>query len=175
MLTLIKRMVISGTGLLIKLLYINTETDMEWLKQIDEAELQYMAPSLFVFTEDLETAASLMYKEGMASPMASYEAKAKAIGRAQKELESRPPKKYWEAVKVEFRILICTEDEKYSNLRKKLALEYQKGTKSAVALISALIGSILGVKATLLVGFCAVVLYGVLKVGKEAYCSTTNA
>ena len=156
-------------------LCINTGTDMEWLKQIDETELQYMAPSLFVFTEDLETAASLMYREGMASPIASSEDKAKAVERIQNELKSRPPKKFWEAVKVEFRILICTEDEKYSDLRKKLALESQKGTKSAVALISASVGSILGVKATLLVGFCAVVLYGVLKVGKEAYCSTTNA
>jgi hypothetical protein len=53
-------------------------------------------------------------------------------------------------------------------------LEGEKGTKSIVAIISAFIGSVLGVEATLLTGFCAVSLYAILKVGKEAYCAVEH-
>ena len=148
---------------------------MDWIKKIDKSELQYIAPSLFVFSDDVETAASLLYREGMASPLASSEDKEKAIERIKNELESRPPKKYWEAVKSEIRILICTDDEKYSKLRKQLTLEGEKGTKSIVAIISAFIGSVLGVEATMLTGFCAVSLYAISKIGKEAYCATEYA
>ncbi len=145
---------------------------MDWIEKIDNSELQYLAPSLFVFSDDIETAASLLYREGMASPLASSEDRAKAIERIKNELESRPPKKYWEAVKNEVRILICTDDQKYLKLREQLTLESEKGTKSIVAILSAFIGSVLGVEATLLTGFCAVSLYAISKVGKEAYCAT---
>ena len=145
---------------------------MDWIEKIDNSELQYLAPSLFVFSDDIETAASLLYREGKASPLASSEDRAKAIERIKNELESRPPKKYWEAVKNEVRILICTDDQKYLKLREQLTLESEKGTKSIVAILSAFIGSVLGVEATLLTGFCAVSLYAISKVGKEAYCAT---
>ena len=145
---------------------------MDWIEKIDNSELQYLAPSLFVFSDDIETAASLLYREGMASPLASSEDRAKAIERIKNELESRPPKKYWEAVKNEVRILICTDDQKYLKLREQLTLESEKVTKSIVAILSAFIGSVLGVEATLLTGFCAVSLYAISKVGKEAYCAT---
>ncbi|ADZ89703.1 hypothetical protein GV054_02080 [Marinomonas mediterranea] len=147
---------------------------MDWIEKIDKSELQYMVPALFVFFDDIETAASLLYREGMASPLASSEDKARAIERTKNELESRPPKKYWEAVKSEICTIICTDDEKYLKLRKQLMLEGEKGTKSIVAIISAFIGSVLGVEATLLTGFCAVSLYAILKVGKEAYCAVEH-
>ena len=70
-----------------------------WLESLDESDLQTIAPPLIVFSDDIETAPSLMYREGMAGPIASSEDKEKARIRIERELESRPPKKYWESVK----------------------------------------------------------------------------
>ena len=70
---------------------------------------------------------------------------------------------------------MCTDDKKYSKLRGQLSVESTKGTNAIVALISASIGSLLGVQATLLAGFCAVAMYAIVKIGKEAYCSACSA
>jgi|GEM_PF-5926115 hypothetical protein len=75
---------------------------MDWIEKIDKSELQYMVPALFVFFDDIETAASLLYREGMASPLASSEDKARAIERTKNELESRPPKNTGRLLRVRF-------------------------------------------------------------------------
>ena len=146
-----------------------------WIDGLSELELQSLAPPLFVFDDDIETAASLMYREGIASPVASTEEDSTMIDRMRVELNSRPPKNYWIAVKSEIRLLVCTDDEKYRKLREQLSLEAKKGTAPAVAAISAVVGSVLGVEATLIAGFIALALYAVIKVGKEAYCVATDA
>ena len=46
-----------------------------------------------------------------------------------------------------------------------------KGTSSIVLIVSGYLGEKFGLQASLLAGFVAVFFYGVLKVGKEAYCS----
>lgn len=146
-----------------------------WVDKLSAPELQSLAPPLFVFDDDIETAASLMYREGITRPVASAEEESKMIDRMREELNSRPSKKYWIAVKFEIRLLVCTDDEKYSKLRDKLSLEAKKGTGVAVASISAVVGSVLGAEATLIAGFIALALYAVIKIGKEAYCVATDA
>jgi hypothetical protein len=85
------------------------------------------------------------------------------------------PPKTWEALKEEFRILVCTKDKKYSSLRKKLGTTGAKSQTMIVSMIAAAMAPPLGVAVSaVLVPFCALVLLGLLKVGKEAYCRTTD-
>jgi tetrahydromethanopterin S-methyltransferase subunit G len=83
---------------------------------------------------------------------------------------TRPKKEYWPLVKDEFRIFLCTNNDKYTVLWKKLAQLEDKSTTTIVAVISAYMGSKIGVEGGLLSGLVAVCLFGMLKIGKEAFC-----
>ena len=88
-----------------------------WLDGINSDELQFIATSLSVFNsgseKDTESAASFMYKEGYARPMNSPKRDKRTMGLIKKEIDSRPPKSYWEHVKKEIYTLVCSADEKY--------------------------------------------------------------
>lgn len=79
---------------------------------------------------------------------------------------------YWEQLKKEFRLLLCTEDKKYHALRKHLAKTGDKSQLAVVSAISAAVAASLSVTAAALVPVCAICLIAVLKLGKEAYCQT---
>lgn len=85
--------------------------------------------------------------------------------------DKRPPKKYWLLVKHEFHLFLCTNDRKYGKLRRKLRSYGKKSEAMVISLIAAAIGSSIGVMAGVIAGFCAVCLYGVVKMGKEAFCA----
>ena len=87
--------------------------------------------------------------------------------------DSRPEKKYWDYVRTEMRLFLCTDDKKYKSLWKQIDDMQKKSTTAIVGVIAAFLGSSLGAPATILAGFVAVCLYAVLKVGKEAYCRYT--
>ena len=70
-----------------------------WVSNISVTDLKFLAPPLFIFENDPEDAAQFLYKEGMSNPMATAGDKDELIKYSQKELNSRPPKKYWEQVK----------------------------------------------------------------------------
>lgn len=143
----------------------------EWIQYLDEYELMQEAPSLFIFDEDPEDAAIFLYKEGLPKPMMAAGDKDRLAEFSKKELESRPPKKYWEQVKIEFQILVCTSDKKYAELRKSLDEAKTKGTQFILVAIASTIASILGIEAGIISGFCAILLKSIIKIGKEAYCS----
>lgn len=77
---------------------------------------------------------------------------------------------YWQALKKEFRILLCTNDKKYQKLRRNLAKSHDKAQLAIVSTISAAVASSVGVIAGALVPVCAMLLIAVLKLGKEAFC-----
>jgi hypothetical protein len=80
------------------------------------------------------------------------------------------PQEFWENVKDEFRLLVCTNDKKYRELRR---LVKEKGGQTQVAIITAIasaIGAAVGVLASAIVPFVALLLIAMLKIGKEAFC-----
>jgi hypothetical protein len=86
------------------------------------------------------------------------------------EDDHRPDKKYWDLVKEEMTIFLCTSDKKYKELWRRIDALEKKNTTAIVALVSAYLGETLGAPATVLAGFVAVCLYGAIKIGKEALC-----
>ncbi|NMM88609.1 hypothetical protein B2J88_30400 [Rhodococcus sp. SRB_17] len=137
------------------------------LSEIDLSELTATAPPLIawklglVHTED--EVAAFMYHGGPVSPQASTS--------GPHGEDRRPDKTYWDAVKTEMHLFLCTDDKRYRELWKRIAALEGKGTTALVGVIATFLGASLGVATTLIAGFVAVCLYGVAKLGKEAYCS----
>lgn len=146
-------------------------TASELLSELSGSELVAEATALTVWeigaVSDMDAVARFMYRGGPYPPQAS----------------TRPPrhfqlsdddhrldKKYWEAVKVELTTFLCTNDKKYKELWARIDGLKSKGTNAIVLVIAGYLGEKFGLQATLLAGFVAVFFYGVLKVGKEAYC-----
>ena len=140
------------------------------LSEVDLVELTATAPPLIAWklglvgTED--EVAAFMYHGGPVSPQAS-------AGGSHGE-DRRPDKTYWEAVKTEMHLFLCTDDKRYRELWKRIAALEGKSTTAMVSVIAAFLGASIGVPATLIAGFVAVCLYGVAKLGKEAYCRYTD-
>jgi hypothetical protein len=145
-----------------------------WIESLNLDDLKFEAPVLFVLNDNPEDAALFLYREGYPSPMNAVGEKERFQRIAEEELQLRPPKKYWEWVKDEIRILICTDDPKYKKLRDSLRNVNEKGTEYIVTAISSAIGSKMGVEAGVISAFCAVLLHSAAKVGVEAYCASTS-
>lgn len=145
-----------------------------WISALSLDELKFFAPALLVYDDDPEEVAAFMYREGWHRPIASSGKNEKLIQKLEEELKSRPPKKYWKQVKKEIFVLICENDPKYKELRKKLSIQSEKGTSVLVTTISASIGSTMGVEAGIISGFCALALHAALKVGIESYCACSK-
>jgi hypothetical protein len=77
----------------------------------------------------------------------------------------------WQRVKREMHLLLCTTDKKYAALRKQISKEGSSTHTAIVSAIAAAVGAQLGVISGLLVPLVALILVGILKVGKEAYCA----
>ena len=142
--------------------------ETEWINALDISELEAVAPPLVIASFTTEEAASFLYKGGRFPPQASLRPDDEKL--MPLILDERPPKEYWERVKAEFYLLICTDEPKYEEFRNQLS-RMTKRSKLPVAFFAGAISSQTGVGATLIMGFCAVLLYGVVKVGKETYCS----
>jgi len=87
------------------------------------------------------------------------------------QLKPKAEQKLLYKAKHEFHIFLCTDDTKYLELRNKLNDNAGQVSKVVLNLISATLAGYLGITAGAIVGLCAVLLYLVLKIGKEAYCS----
>lgn len=144
-----------------------------WLAEIDTQDLIGLAPPLVVveINPDLtvEDAASFLWQGGPRPPQAM--AKKPREGELVEMLrDNRPPKAYWECVTAEIYLLVCTNDRKYATLRKQLDDSAIRAKTPVVWLVASGVSATLGISAALIAGLCAVALYGVIKVGKEAYC-----
>lgn len=136
------------------------------LAKIDLGELTATAPPLIAWklglVDNEDEVAAFMYHGGTVSPQASTGGKL--------DKDRRPDKSYWEAVKTEMHLFLCTDDKRYRELWKRIEALEGKGTTALVGVIATFLGAMVGAPATLIAGFVAVCLYGVAKVGKEAYC-----
>jgi hypothetical protein len=137
------------------------------LSAIDPDELSVFAPSLSGWKRGLfaneDQVAEFMVQGGATSPTAS------ATGGPAGQ-DPRPNRKYWDFVKQEMHVFLCKDDKRYKDLWKSIAALQKKSTTAIVGLIAAYLGGLISAPATLLAGFVAVCLYGMLKIGKEAYC-----
>lgn len=142
---------------------MNTET---LVAEVDPVELMSLAPELVIWRRGVvdtpDDLAQFMVKGGPVSPRMS------AV--APHGEDSRPDKSYWEAVKTEMGLFLCTDDKRYRVLWNKLNAIEKKSSATIVGVIAAFLGASIGAPAALLSGFIAVCLYGITKLGKEAYC-----
>jgi len=77
----------------------------------------------------------------------------------------------WEKVKSEFRILLCTEDAKYADLRKHASELTGNYTATLVTAVSTAIAVTLSTTAALLTPLVSLLILAVARVGKNAICS----
>lgn len=143
----------------------------ELLAVLDPTELTYEASALMAWeigaVHDMDSVAQFMYRGGPWPPQAS----AREPRRIQlSEDDHRPEKKYWTLVKDELTIFLCTNDKKYKELWSRVNAIEKKGTGAILVIVSGYLGEKFGLSASVLASFVAVFFYGVLKVGKEAYC-----
>ncbi|RFC35882.1 MAG: hypothetical protein DID92_2727743802 [Candidatus Nitrotoga sp. SPKER] len=134
-------------------------------------DLTYEATALVAWeigaVSDMDSVAQFLYKGGPWPPQASVHPPRHI---KLSEDDPRPDKKYWDLVKEELTAFLCTDDKKYKVLWTRINALEKKGTSGVVLVVSAYLGEKYGMHASVLAGFVAVFLYGVLKVGKEAYC-----
>lgn len=82
-----------------------------------------------------------------------------------------PKEAYWARLKEEIHLLICTDDKRYAALRKKIAVGGGKSQTAIVGVIAAAIASNIGLLEGAVTPFVALMLIGVLEVGKNAFCA----
>lgn len=143
----------------------------ELLAHLNASDLAVEATPLMAWeigaVDDMESAAKFMYRGGPWPPQASARPPRHI---KLSEDDPRPEKKYWLMVKEELTSFLCTNDKKYKELWSRISALEKKGTSAIVLVISGYLGERFGLHASLLAGFVAVFFYGVIKVGKEAYC-----
>lgn len=143
----------------------------ELLALLKPTELTYEATPLIAWeigaVSDMDSVAQFMYHGGPWPPQASARPPRHI---KLSEDDPRPEKKYWDMVKEELTTFLCTNDKKYKELWTRINAIEKKGTGPVMLVISGYLGEKFGLQASVLAGFVAVFFYGVLKVGKEAYC-----
>jgi hypothetical protein len=77
---------------------------------------------------------------------------------------------YWTRLKQEFVIFLCTEDKKYADLRRKIDSAGTKSQTTIVSMIAAAVAINVGLAAGALVPFCALLMLGMVRIGKNAFC-----
>ena len=97
--------------------------------------------------------------------------KTKTAKRAPTEKRKKRKPNYWERVKEEIHILLCTNDQKYASLRHQLSSKGSRTQTAIVSTISAAVGAKAGFVAGAVVPLAALCLLAVLQLGKEAYCA----
>jgi hypothetical protein len=141
------------------------------LELLNPYELTYEATALMAWeigaVSDMDAVAQFMCRGGPWPPQASTRPPRHI---KLSEDDSRPEKRYWELVKEELTIFLCTNDKKYKELWARINALENKGTSSVILVVSGYLGERFGIQASVLAGFVAVFFYGALKVGKEAYC-----
>jgi hypothetical protein len=77
----------------------------------------------------------------------------------------------WNSVRQEMHLLCCTNDKKYTKLRKQLTSRSGKSQLTITAAIACFISTYVGiVPSTVLTPLCAIMLLAVLGLGKEVVC-----
>lgn len=95
--------------------------------------------------------------------------------RLTKEDTFSPAQDYWRALVREIRILICTDDQRYNDLRPNLVKIFNnRGARPYLLALATGIATTLGMDAATILPFVSLVLYGATKVGLNAWCAATD-
>ena len=81
------------------------------------------------------------------------------------------PRDYWEEVKKEIYLLICTKDRKYAVIRTHFKKKSTTTTTAIIGMISATVAAQLGAVVGIITPLVALLLYGLLKVGVNSWCN----
>ncbi|MDR2328310.1 MAG: hypothetical protein LBE58_01800 [Comamonas sp.] len=143
----------------------------DFIHNLNSKELLLEATPLVLWdkgiVENMDDVAKFLWRGGPQPPQASARPPKDTMGLI---VDKRPEMKYWEMVKVELTIFLCSKDRKYKNLWSRINALESKGTNAIVLVVSGYLGEKFGLQASMLAGFVAVFFYGILKIGKEAYC-----
>ena len=85
--------------------------------------------------------------------------------------QAKPQPDFMKLLKIEFDKFLCSQDEKYADLLRKLSLVQGNRQTYIVTAISAAVAKEVGVYAAAAVAYVATWLLAMLQVGKEAYCA----
>jgi len=80
--------------------------------------------------------------------------------------------RFWKNFKSEFKVLLCTRDKKYADVRSKFKTLGSKSQITLTSTIAAALAPHLGIAAGLLVPFCAICLVAALRLGRAAFCKS---
>jgi hypothetical protein len=83
----------------------------------------------------------------------------------------RVPPDLWVRLQAELRVLICTDDPKYHDVRAGLGKESQVAGTVVLSMISSAVAAHLGVEAGMATPFVVLVLMALLRTTKEAWCA----
>lgn len=97
--------------------------------------------------------------------------RAARCARARRKTKPQVKPNYWELVKREFHVFLCTRNKKYAKLRSQLTKASHPTQTAVVATIAAAVAASLGVVAGAIVPLVALCLLALLRVGKEAFCA----
>ena len=81
------------------------------------------------------------------------------------------PRNFWQELKKEFYLLLCTKDPKYKKLRSQLDKKSHATTTTIIAMISAAIAAQLGVAIGIITPLVALLLFAILKLGMNSWCN----
>lgn len=77
---------------------------------------------------------------------------------------------FWDSVKSEMILFICTSDKKYADVKKKLKSAGKHSEIALVSMIAAAVAASVGVAVATLVPVCALILSAAVRVGTGAFC-----
>ena len=80
----------------------------------------------------------------------------------------------WEQAKREFRVLVCTSDPRYASVRKQAAKLSPNQTSAFVSCLSAGLGAVIGISATVLAPLVGLLLLTLIRLGTETFCRASS-
>lgn len=81
------------------------------------------------------------------------------------------PNRYWQALIEELYILLCTEDAKYTDVRKEINDVGKVTGRYLVPTIATGIAVVIGVETAILFPFVGLALLAIIKLGQNTWCS----
>ena len=94
-------------------------------------------------------------------------------GRARRRRRKTPPN-LWQRVQDEFYTLVCTDDTKYAQLRREILSHARRSKGPIIAGIAGTIATTLHVTLAVISPMVVSLLLMLLRLGKEAYCSSVS-
>lgn len=139
--------------------------DHNWLGSVSEAAILDTLPPA--------EAANIRYLE--ASGMEPLEIGSYLVAQGEGAYSTRSlgrdAAEYWQRLKHEMHLLICTDDPKYASMRQGFGKESNVTSAVALSMLSSAVSAHLGIEAGLATPLVALTLLALLRTNKEAWCA----